>query len=62
MTIQELSEQIIEVAETIDGFYEVELSILIRTEGGQRSRFLRLHSDIQDPDPNSDKAKDNSWF
>jgi hypothetical protein len=62
MTIQELSDKIIKSAESIDGFYEVELSILIRTEGGQRSSFVRLHSDLQKPDFNSEEVKQNNWF
>jgi len=62
MTIQELSEQIIKAAENVDGFYEVELSILIRTEGGQRSNFVRLHSDIQSFELDSEKSKENNWF
>jgi len=62
MKIQELAEQIIKTAENVDGFYEVELSILIRTEGGQRSNFVRLHSDMQRSELDSEKSKENNWF
>jgi hypothetical protein len=62
MTIQELAENIIKTAENVEGFYEVELSIMIRTEGGQRSNFVRLHSDIQSSELDSEKFKENNWF
>lgn len=62
MTIQELAEQIINSAENVDGFYEVELSILIRTDGGKRSNFVRLHSDIQTSELDSEKDQENKWF
>lgn len=64
MSIHELADQIVSSAEHIDDFYEVEISVLIRTDGGQRSKFFRLHSDIQEND--SDSGKDQStapqWF
>jgi len=57
ISVQELTDQIVTAAEHIDDFYEVEISVLIRTDGGRRSKFFRLNSEIPKIETNSMKIK-----
>jgi hypothetical protein len=43
--IYRLAQQIVNTAELSEQFYEVELSIMIRTDGGQKTDFIRLQSE-----------------
>jgi hypothetical protein len=43
--IYRLAQQIVNTAEMSEQFYEVELSIMIRTDGGQKTDFIRLQSE-----------------
>ena len=47
--IYHLAQQIVEASEQREQFYEVELSITIRTDGGQKSDFIRLQSEKSAP-------------
>jgi hypothetical protein len=47
--IYRLAQQIVEAAERYEQFYEVELSIMVRKEGGQKSDFIRLQSEKSAP-------------
>lgn len=39
------AQQIVEAAEQYEQFYEVELAITIRTDGGRKSELIRLQSE-----------------
>lgn len=54
--IHRLAQQIVEAAERHEQFFEVELSIMIRTEGGQKSDFIRLQSEKSAPADGKFKA------
>jgi hypothetical protein len=43
--IYRLAQQIVNTAELSKQFYEVELSIMIRSDGGQKTDFIRLQSE-----------------
>jgi hypothetical protein len=47
--IYRLAQQIVDAAERYEQFYEVELSIMVRKEGGQKSDFIRLQSEKSAP-------------
>jgi hypothetical protein len=47
--IYRLAQQIVEAAERYEQFYEVELSIMVRKEGGQKSDVIRLQSEKSAP-------------
>lgn len=47
--IHRLAQQIVEAAEQHEQFFEIELSIMIRSEGGQKSDFIRLRSEKSAP-------------
>lgn len=44
ITINELVQKIINISESIDNFYEIEVSVLIRKDGGAKSDFIRAQS------------------
>lgn len=58
--IHHLAKQIVEAAEQYEQFFEVELSIMIRTEGGQKSDFIRLQSEKSAPADAKFKADESS--
>lgn len=43
------AQRIIEAAEQYEQFYEVELAITIRTDGGRKSELIRLQSETPAP-------------
>jgi len=53
--INELIGALIKNAEAVDGFYEVEISVLIRKDGGAKSDFIRAQSQWT-PDSTDDTA------
>jgi len=43
-TINDLVQQVIKQSESIEGFYEVEVTVFIRKDGGAKSDFFRAQS------------------
>ena len=43
------AQRIVEAAERYEQFHEVELAITIRTEGGRKSKLIRLRSEAPAP-------------
>jgi len=43
-TINELIQKVIQQSESIEGFYEVEVTVFIRKDGGSKSDFFRAQS------------------
>ena len=44
-----IAQRIVEAAEQYEQFYEVELAITIRTDGGRKSELIRLRSETPAP-------------
>jgi len=62
--INDLIQQVVKQSESVDGFYEVEVSVLIRTDGGAKSNFIRAqsHWTPENSDwPDSDTNEDNPF-
>ena len=51
-TINELVEQIIKQSESVEGFYEVEVTVFLRKDGGAKSDFFRAQSHWTPEGPN----------
>ena len=47
--IQNLMHEIRALAQEVEDFHEVEVSLLIRTHKGERSQFIRLQTEIKHP-------------
>lgn len=64
--IQALMQEIRDLAQEVEEFHEVEISLLIRTHQGERSQFMRLQTEKEDTDNlNADdhfQANDPQWF
>jgi hypothetical protein len=59
--INELIGALIKKAEAVDGFYKVEISVLIRKDGGAKSDFIRTQSKwTPDSNANDTDEFDNS--
>lgn len=58
MNIPEIIQNLIKNAESIEDFYEVEVSVLIRKNGGAKSDFFRAQSHWTPDQP--DEQEDNS--
>jgi hypothetical protein len=60
--INKLIEDVINLAEKSDNFYEVEVSVLVRRDGGLRSEFFRAQAQCPlESDNNSDTATKNPF-
>ncbi|WP_417536606.1 hypothetical protein [Methylophaga sp.] len=64
--IQDLMQEIRNLSQEMEQFYEVELSLLIRTHGGEQSQFIRLQTEKEPNDhlENNDRYQFNGpdWF
>lgn len=68
-TIQDHINEIIKLSEQYDEFYEVEVSVMVRTHDGEKSEFMRSQShstpekqDDQENDNPLSSIKENPWF
>jgi len=66
-TINELVEEVIKQSESVEGFYEVEVTVFIRKNGGAKSDFFRAQShwtpkNSDHPEPPANEADPFEWM
>ncbi|MCL1479926.1 hypothetical protein MIH18_05895 [Marinobacter sp. M3C] len=64
--IQALMQEIRDLAQEVEEFHEVEISLLIRTHQGEKSQFIRLQTEKEDTNKLSEddlfQSSGPKWF